>query len=145
MEQRTLVAIGGGGGFSDELLRDELMSLARSARPRVCFVPTASGDRDKDVVEFYRACTAVDCCPADLQLFSGRVRDLPSLSCARTSCSSVVVTTRTCSRSGASTVRTSCCSGLGGRAWCSAGPARLAQADRAMYQDKTRSTQPLLG
>jgi dipeptidase E len=47
----------GGGGFSmegDSRLDDYVLSLTGSARPRVCFVPTASGDADHYVVRFYR-------------------------------------------------------------------------------------------
>jgi dipeptidase E len=36
------------------LLDDYVLSLAGRARPRVCFVPTASGDADHYVVRFYR-------------------------------------------------------------------------------------------
>ncbi|HUB73621.1 MAG TPA: peptidase E [Solirubrobacteraceae bacterium] len=52
-----IVALGG-GGFSMErdgtLLDDYVLSLVRSPRPRVCFLPTASGDADHYVVRFYR-------------------------------------------------------------------------------------------
>jgi peptidase E len=48
----------GGGGFSMEagnpLLDDYLLSLTGAGRPRVCFLPTASGDADHYVVRFYR-------------------------------------------------------------------------------------------
>jgi dipeptidase E len=48
----------GGGGFSMEkdgsLLDDYVLSLLGAARPRVCFLPTASGDADHYVVCFYR-------------------------------------------------------------------------------------------
>jgi dipeptidase E len=48
----------GGGGFSMEagnpLLDDFVLSLTGVARPRVCFLPTASGDADHYVVRFYR-------------------------------------------------------------------------------------------
>jgi peptidase E len=48
----------GGGGFSMEagnpLLDDYVLSLTGRARPRVCFVPTASGDADHYIVRFYR-------------------------------------------------------------------------------------------
>ena len=48
----------GGGGFSTEngnpLLDDHVLGLTRRKRPRVCFVPTASGDADHYVVRFYR-------------------------------------------------------------------------------------------
>ncbi|HLH14769.1 MAG TPA: peptidase E [Solirubrobacteraceae bacterium] len=52
-----IVALGG-GGFSMErdstLLDDYILSLLCSPRPRVCFLPTASGDADHYVVRFYR-------------------------------------------------------------------------------------------
>jgi dipeptidase E len=53
----------GGGGFSMEngnpLLDDHVLSLAERERPRVCFIPTASGDADHYVVRFYRRFSAV--------------------------------------------------------------------------------------
>jgi len=70
----------GGGGFSMEpdnpLLDEFVLSLARSPHPRVCFVPTASGDAESYVTSFYRAFSALDCHPADLQLFSRTIEDL---------------------------------------------------------------------
>jgi|SRR5215217_4121854 len=81
MERRRIVAMGG-GGFSMEpdnpLLDLFVLSLARSARPRVCFVPSASGDADGYVAGFYRAFSALDCDPSDLQLFERRVSDVRS-------------------------------------------------------------------
>jgi dipeptidase E len=72
----------GGGGFSMEpgnpLLDRFVVSLARSARPRVCFVPTASGDNESYALEFHRAFSALDCRPTDLGLFARRVPDLRS-------------------------------------------------------------------
>jgi dipeptidase E len=48
----------GGGGFSMEagnpLLDDYVLSLTGAERPKVCFLPTASGDADHYVVRFYR-------------------------------------------------------------------------------------------
>ena len=61
---RQIVAFGG-GGFSMEagnpLLDDYVLGLATAPgrdRPRVCFLPTASGDADHYVVRFYRHFTA---------------------------------------------------------------------------------------
>jgi len=71
---RQIVAFGG-GGFSMEagnpLLDDYVLDLAarRAARPRVCFVPTASGDADHYVVRFYRAFSAERCQPSHVSLF----------------------------------------------------------------------------
>jgi dipeptidase E len=48
----------GGGGFSMEagnpLLDDYVLGLTGKPRPKVCFLPTASGDADHYVVRFYR-------------------------------------------------------------------------------------------
>jgi dipeptidase E len=78
---RRVVAMGG-GGFSMEpgnpLLDEFVLSLARTSRPRVCFLPTASGDSVDYVVRFYRAFSAYDCRTADLQLFDRSVLDLES-------------------------------------------------------------------
>lgn len=52
-----IVALGG-GGFSMEkdgsILDDYVLSLTDTRRPRICFLPTASGDADHYVVRFYR-------------------------------------------------------------------------------------------
>ena len=49
MSEPCIVAMGG-GGFSMEpdnpLLDDYLLSLVKTAMPRICFLPTASGDAD---------------------------------------------------------------------------------------------------
>jgi peptidase E len=81
-ELGTIVAMGG-GGFSMEpdnpFLDDHVLDLARVARgrrrPRVCFVPTASGDADSYVAKFYAA-LARRCEASHLGLFARTVGDL---------------------------------------------------------------------
>jgi peptidase E len=55
--RRTIVAFGG-GGFSMEagnpLLDDYVLGLLDVPRPRLCFLPSASGDADHYIVRFYR-------------------------------------------------------------------------------------------
>ena len=72
---RQIVAFGG-GGFSMEsgnpLLDDYVLGLAAAAgrdRPRVCFLPTASGDADHYLVRFYRHFPASRCEPSHVSLF----------------------------------------------------------------------------
>lgn len=73
-EDRQIVTFGG-GGFSMEsgnaLLDDYVLSLAkqRRERPRVCFLPTASGDADHYIVRFYRAFPGTSCEPSHISLF----------------------------------------------------------------------------
>lgn len=70
--RRQIVAFGG-GGFSMEagnpLLDDYVAGLTGSARPRVCFLPTASGDADHYIVRFYRAFAASGYEPSHISLF----------------------------------------------------------------------------
>ena len=71
-ERRQIVAFGG-GGFSMEsgnpLLDDYVLGLAPSARPRICFLPSASGDADHYIVRFYRAFPSSRCEPSHISLF----------------------------------------------------------------------------
>jgi peptidase E len=63
----------GGGGFSMEwgntLLDDHVLALTGVERPKVCFLPTASGDADHYIVRFYRAFAASRCEPSHISLF----------------------------------------------------------------------------
>src|SRR5207244_5372304 len=55
---RQIVAFGGGGfsiGSDNALLDEYVLGLLAPARPKVCFMPTASGDADHYVLRFYRA------------------------------------------------------------------------------------------
>jgi dipeptidase E len=62
MTDPTIVAMGG-GGFGDHGLEtpldEHILSLARSvrghARPRVCYMPTAGGDSERNIARFYSA------------------------------------------------------------------------------------------
>ncbi|MEE3326288.1 MAG: peptidase E [Myxococcota bacterium] len=70
----------GGGGFSMEpenLALDQfILELAGVKRPRVCFVPTASGDSDLYIERFYECFGALPCKPSDLGLFRRTGHDL---------------------------------------------------------------------
>lgn len=71
--RRPQIVAFGGGGFSMEssntLLDEHVLALAAVKRPRVCFLPTASGDADHYIVRFYRAFGASRCVPSHLSLF----------------------------------------------------------------------------
>jgi peptidase E len=63
----------------DPRLNAFVLGLARRAQPRVCFVPTASGDSPEYVASFYRCFSAHHSCSlSDLGLFERRVADLRS-------------------------------------------------------------------
>ena len=70
-------------GGSDEALmdrrspvRDFVLGLTGKGRPRVLFVPTATGDRPPSIVEFYSAFEAEQCVPHHLGLFDRQHDDL---------------------------------------------------------------------
>jgi len=73
MARRPQIVAFGGGGFSMEpgnrLLDDYVLQITGVERPRVCFVPTASGDADHYVVRFYRAFPSSLCEPSHVSLF----------------------------------------------------------------------------
>jgi dipeptidase E len=51
------------------LLDDYVLGLCQPERPRVCFLPTASGDADHYIVRFYRAFSADRCEASHISLF----------------------------------------------------------------------------
>jgi dipeptidase E len=80
MTTGTILAMGG-GGFSMEpdntLLDDFLLSLVpRSGTPKVCFLPTASGDSDGYIERFERAFAAPRARASVLSLFKREHADL---------------------------------------------------------------------
>lgn len=70
---RQIIAMGG-GGFSmepDNLLLDQyILSQAHTDVPKICFIPTASGDADNYIERFYEAFEKLICKPSHLSLFS---------------------------------------------------------------------------
>lgn len=81
MSTRHIVALGGGGFSMEEspVLDDYVLGLARNARPKICFVATASGDNENYIVRFYRRFNRADCTPTHLELFRRTVADLADL------------------------------------------------------------------
>jgi peptidase E len=69
---RQIVALGG-GGFSMEagnpLLDDYVLGLTGAERPRVCFLPSASGDADHYIVRFYQNFSTDRCEASHISLF----------------------------------------------------------------------------
>ncbi len=69
---RQIVAFGG-GGFSMEsgnpLLDEYVLGLSGVDRPKICFLPSASGDADHYIVRFYRAFPADRCEASHISLF----------------------------------------------------------------------------
>lgn len=73
MNQRQIIAIGG-GGFSGEpenpAMELYILQQCGKAKPKVCFIPTASGDADPYIASFYSFFSRFDCQPSDLPFFA---------------------------------------------------------------------------
>jgi dipeptidase E len=69
---RTIFAMGGGGFTSEPsnpLLDEYVLTLADVPCPRICFLPTASGDPERHLAAFYAAFGDRECEPTHLSLF----------------------------------------------------------------------------
>jgi peptidase E len=66
----------GGGQDADDPIWRELAALTGAARPRVLYVPTATGDAAANVAAFYRRFPATSFEPSDLPLFLRTEEDL---------------------------------------------------------------------
>ncbi len=79
---KHIIALGG-GGFSMEpgnpLLDQYVLNASGKPRPRVCFLPQASGEWRDYIIHFYEAMVALDAKPSHLSLFGtpprGDLRD----------------------------------------------------------------------
>lgn len=76
---RQIIAMGG-GGFSmepDNLLLDQyILAQVKKNSPKICFVPTASGDQTNYIERFYKAFNNLPCQPTHVSLFEPNFTDL---------------------------------------------------------------------
>ena len=78
MLSKNIVAIGGGGfgrSLGNLMMEKYIKSLVKKDRPKICFIPTASGDNDLYKLNFYRAFAQLNCITSHLDFFS-RTEDL---------------------------------------------------------------------
>ncbi|MDF6046371.1 peptidase E [Streptomyces sp. JH14] len=74
--ERRLALLGGGFSTDDDgLLDDWVLDQVRAPRPKVCFVPTASGDAPAYVERFLAAYQSRPCEPSVLRLFRRELDD----------------------------------------------------------------------
>ncbi|WP_066295349.1 Type 1 glutamine amidotransferase-like domain-containing protein [Bacillus sp. FJAT-29937] len=78
---KQIIALGG-GGFSMEpdnpLLDRYILNQSNRANPKICFIPTASGDSDTYISRFYQFFEKQHCQPSHLSLFKPSTRDIES-------------------------------------------------------------------
>jgi dipeptidase E len=71
---RRVLAIGGGGFLMEDApspIDAHVLRLTGKSKPRVCFVPTPSGDLPEHISKFYSAFSGASCQPSHLS-FSGK-------------------------------------------------------------------------
>ena len=69
---KHIIAIGGGGFGRDSkslLIEKYILSLSDKDFPRICFLPTASGDNDNYIVRFYSVFSHLNCIPSHIEFF----------------------------------------------------------------------------
>ncbi len=76
-----IVAMGGGGFYADphSPLDDFVLSLSPAGRPRVCYLPTPSGDSDRGIAAFFEAFARRECEIACIRLFGTPERPADAL------------------------------------------------------------------
>lgn len=78
---KQIIALGG-GGFSMEpdnpLLDTYILQQSSKSNPKICFIPTASGDSENYIARFYHFFKEQPCEPSHLSLFNPPTRDLES-------------------------------------------------------------------
>lgn len=76
---RQIIALGG-GGFSmepDNLALDQyILNQSNKENPKICFIPTASGDSEGYIRRFYESFNTLPCEPSHLSLFKPPTKDL---------------------------------------------------------------------
>jgi peptidase E len=78
---QQIIALGG-GGFSMEpgnpAIDAYILRQCSQVRPKVCFLPTASGDAEGYSLKFYASFASLECQPSHLSLFRPPTADLES-------------------------------------------------------------------
>jgi dipeptidase E len=84
-KNKQIIAIGGGGFSSfgkyspkNLLIEEYILKQSSKARPAICFIPTASGEAPKYIIDFYRAFGTLDCRTSHFSLFDLPTADIES-------------------------------------------------------------------
>ena len=69
---KHIVAIGGGGfgrNSTSILIEKYILNISGKNTPKICFLPTATGDNDNYIVRFYSIFTRLNCKPSHIEFF----------------------------------------------------------------------------
>lgn len=76
---RQIIALGGGGFLMEPenpLLDQYILTQSHKPNPKICFLPTASGDSEDFIKRFYRSFEKMNCIPSHLSLFNPPTRKI---------------------------------------------------------------------
>ena len=79
--KRQIIAIGGGGfgrNPGEGIIENYILNQANNKNPKICFIPTATGDNEAYKNNYYATFTKLNCRPVHLDFFK-RTPDLDSL------------------------------------------------------------------
>ena len=71
-KSRNIIAIGGGGFGANPgqgIIEEYILRQTKKKNPKICFIPTATGDNEAYKVNYYSTFTNLDCCPSHLDFF----------------------------------------------------------------------------
>ena len=71
-KSRNIIAIGGGGFGANPgqgIIERYILKQAKKKNPKICFIPTATGDNEAYKVNFYSTFTNLGCRPSHLDFF----------------------------------------------------------------------------
>jgi len=74
---RQIIALGGGGFLMEPenpLLDQYILTQSHKPNPKICFLPTASGDSESFIERFHRSFEKLNCIPSHLSLFNPPTR-----------------------------------------------------------------------
>ena len=80
-KSRNIIAIGGGGFGANPgqgIIEEYILKQTKKKNPKICFIPTATGDNEAYKVNYYSTFTNLDCYPSHLDFFK-RTPDLNDL------------------------------------------------------------------
>ena len=80
-KSRNIIAIGGGGFGANPgqgIIEEYILKQTKKKNPKICFIPTATGDNEAYKVNFYSTFTNLNCQPSHLDFFK-RTPDLNRL------------------------------------------------------------------
>ena len=71
-KSRNIIAIGGGGFGANPgqgIIEAYILKQTKKKKPKICFIPTATGDNEAYKVNYYSTFTKLDCEPSHLYFF----------------------------------------------------------------------------